>query len=120
VAFKGVLLEGLEVAFIVVTFGANQHRVGLAAAAAGLAVLLVVLAGVASHRPLSRVPENQMKFAVGVMLTSFGMFWGAEGAGASWPGGDAALLVIIPAVLATGLLLAAWLRRVAVAAGVAA
>jgi uncharacterized membrane protein len=120
VAFKGVLLEGLEVAFIVVTFGANQHRVGLAAAAAGLAVLLVVLAGVASHRPLSRVPENQMKFAVGVMLTSFGMFWGAEGAGASWPGGDAALLVIIPAVLAAGLLLAAWLRRAAVAGGVAA
>jgi len=119
VAFKGVLLEGLEVAFIVVTFGANQHRVGLAAAAAGLAVLLVVLAGVASHRPLSRVPENQMKFAVGVMLTSFGMFWGAEGAGANWPGGDAALLVIIPAVLAAGLLLAAWLRRAAVAAGVA-
>ncbi|HSO98088.1 MAG TPA: hypothetical protein VLP43_03980 [Solirubrobacteraceae bacterium] len=120
VAFKGVLLEGLEVAFIVVTFGANQHRVGLAAAAAGLAVLLVVLAGVASHRPLSRVPENQMKFAVGVMLTSFGMFWGAEGAGASWPGGDAALLAIIPAVLAVALLLAAWLRRTAVTAGVAA
>ena len=120
VAFKGVLLEGLEVAFIVLTFGANQHRVGLAAAAAGLAVLLVVVAGVASHRPLSRVPENQMKFAVGVMLTSFGMFWGAEGAGASWPGGDAALLAIIPAVLAVGLLLVAWLRRTVLAAGVAA
>jgi uncharacterized membrane protein len=96
VAFKGVLLEGLEVAFIVLTFGSNQHRVGLAAVAAGAAVLLVVLAGVAARAPLARVPENAMKFAVGVMLTSFGTFWGAEGAGAHWPGGDAALLAIVP------------------------
>ena len=99
ISFKGVLLEGLEVAFIVLTFGANQHRVGLAAAAAGLAILVVVLGGVAARAPLARVPENTMKFAVGVMLSSFGMFWGAEGAGANWPGGDAALLAIIPGVL---------------------
>jgi uncharacterized membrane protein len=99
ISFKGVLLEGLEVAFIVLTFGANQHRVPLAAAAAVLAVLLVVAAGVAARAPLAKVPENTMKFAVGVMLSSFGMFWAAEGAGASWPGGDAALLVIIPCVL---------------------
>src|SRR5579884_3245805 len=92
IAFKGVLLEGLEVVFIVLTFGANQHNVGLAAGAAGVAVLLVVLAGLAVHAPLARVPENAMKFAVGVMLTSFGTFWGAEGAGAHWPGGDGALL----------------------------
>jgi uncharacterized membrane protein len=111
IAFKGVLLEGLEVVFIVLTFGANQHNVGLAAAAAGLAVLVVVLTGVAVHAPLSRVPENTMKFAVGVMLTSFGMFWGAEGAGAHWPGGDAALLVIIPATLAVATLMTAVLRR---------
>jgi uncharacterized membrane protein len=103
IAFKGVVLEGLEVVFIVLTFGANQHDVGLAAAAAGAAVLVVVLAGVAVHAPLARVPENTMKFAVGVMLTSFGMFWGAEGAGAHWPGGDAALLAIIPAVLASAI-----------------
>lgn len=96
IAFKGVLLEGLEVAFIVLTFGANQHRVALAAAAAGIAVLLVIVVGVVARAPLARVPENTMKLAVGVMLSSFGMFWGAEGAGASWPGGDAALLVIIP------------------------
>jgi uncharacterized membrane protein len=96
VAFKGVLLEGLEVVFIVLTFGANQHHVGPAAGAAGVAVLLVVLAGVAAKAPLARVPENTMKFAVGVMLTSFGMFWGAEGAGTHWPGGDAALLAIVP------------------------
>jgi len=99
IAFKGVLLEGLEVVFIVLTFGANQHDISLAAAAAGVAVLAVALAGVAVHVPLSRVPENTMKFAVGVMLTSFGTFWGAEGAGAHWPGGDAALLVIAPLTL---------------------
>jgi uncharacterized membrane protein len=111
IAFKGVLLEGLEVAFIVLTFGANQHHVALAAAAAGLAVLLVAAAGAAARAPLARVPENTMKFAVGVMLSSFGMFWGAEGAGASWPGGDAALLAIIPAILASAVALAWMLRR---------
>ena len=99
ISFKGVLLEGLEVAFIVLTFGANQHRVALAGAAAGLAVLLVIAVGAAARAPLARVPENTMKFAVGVMLSSFGMFWGAEGAGAGWPGGDAALLAIVPGVL---------------------
>jgi uncharacterized membrane protein len=102
-AFKGVLLEGLEVVFIVLTFGANQHRVGLAAAAAAVAVLAVVAIGAAARAPLARVPENTMKFAVGVMLTSFGMFWGAEGAGAGWPGGDAALLAIVPGVLVAAL-----------------
>jgi uncharacterized membrane protein len=112
-SFKGVLLEGLEVAVIVLTFGANQHRIGLAAAAAGVAVALVVLAGVAVRAPLARVPENAMKFAVGVMLSSFGMFWGAEGAGASWPGGDAALLVIIPGLALVSLGMAAWLRGAA-------
>jgi uncharacterized membrane protein len=111
IAFKGVLLEGLEVVFIVLTFGANQHDVGLAAAAAGVAVAVVILAGVAVHAPLARVPENTMKFAVGVMLTSFGTFWGAEGAGAHWPGGDAALLVIIPAVLIASIGLVAVVRR---------
>jgi uncharacterized membrane protein len=111
IAFKGVLLEGLEVAFIVLTFGANQHNIGLAAAAAGLAIIVVVLAGVAAQAPLARVPENAMKFAVGVMLTSFGIFWGAEGAGASWPGGDATLLAIIPGVLLASLAMVQWLRR---------
>jgi uncharacterized membrane protein len=111
VAFKGVFLEGLEVVFIVLTFGANQHHVGLAAAAAGLAVVLVVIAGVAIHAPLARVPENTMKFGVGVMLTSFGTFWAAEGAGAHWPGSDAALLVLVPAVLLFALLAVAVIAR---------
>jgi uncharacterized membrane protein len=111
ISFKGVLLEGLEVAFIVLTFGANQHRIALAAAAAGLAVLLVAFAGVAVRAPLARVPENTMKFAVGVMLSSFGMFWGAEGAGASWPGGEAALLAIVPGVLLVAVAMARQLER---------
>jgi len=117
IAFKGVLLEGLEVVFIVLTFGANQHDVGLAAAAAAVAVALVVLAGVAARAPLARVPENTLKFAVGIMLTSFGTFWGAEGAGASWPGGDAALLVLIPVLAGLSLATVAFLRRAAAGRG---
>jgi uncharacterized membrane protein len=111
VAFKGVLLEGLEVVFIVLTFGANQDNVALACAAAALAVLLVVVAGAAARAPLARVPENTMKFAVGVMLSSYGMFWGAEGAGASWPGGDASLLAIIPGVLLASAAITSIARR---------
>ena len=87
VAFKGVLLEGLEVAFIVLTFGANQHDIALAALAAALAIAARRRSpGSRIRAPLARVPENTMKFAVGVMLTSFGTFWGAEGAGASLAG----------------------------------
>jgi uncharacterized membrane protein len=111
VSFKGVLLEGLEVVFIVLTFGANQHRIGLAAIAAVAAVAVVVAVGFAVRAPLARVPENALKFAVGVMLTSFGMFWSAEGAGTHWPGGDAALLVIIPGLLIAALTIVSWLRR---------
>jgi len=110
-AFKGVLLEGLEVVFIVLTFGANARNVGLAAMASGCAIVLVAAAGFAVRAPLARVPENTMKFVVGIMLTSFGVFWGGEGAGASWPGSDAALLVIIPAVALLGIGLVALLRR---------
>jgi uncharacterized membrane protein len=110
-AFKGVLLEGLEVVFIVLTFGSNARNVGLAAIAAGAAVAVVTVAGFAVRAPLARVPENTMKFVVGIMLTSFGMFWGGEGAGAHWPGSDAALLVIIPAVAVLGIALTALLRR---------
>jgi uncharacterized membrane protein len=120
VAFKGVLLEGLEVAFIVLTFGANQHRIGLAAVAAGAAIALVVVAGVAGRGPVSRGPEKNKNKPVGVMLSSFGMFWGAEGAGASWPGGDAALLAIVPVLALTALAAIASLRRPAAGSAVAA
>jgi len=102
-AFKAVVLEGLEVAFIVVTFGANQHSVPLAALGAVAAVLLVTAVGFAVRAPLARVPENTLKFGVGVLLTSFGTFWGVEGAGGSWPGGDVALVAVIVAVLLVGL-----------------
>ena len=95
VAFKGVLLEGLEVVFIVITFGAAQGRLDLAVAAAFAALLLVVIAGVLARGPLSRVPENTIKFTVGLLLTSFGVFWSGEGAGVDWPGGDASLLGVI-------------------------
>jgi uncharacterized membrane protein len=110
-AFKGVVLEGLEVVFIVVTFGGNQQDIPLAALAAVSAVVAVAAAGFAVRVPLARVPENTLKFVVGVMLTSFGMFWGAQGAGASWPGNDAALLVVVPAVALYALGAVVLLRR---------
>lgn len=109
--FKGVLLEGLEVAFIVLTFGSNQHRIGLAALAGLAGVLVVVALGAAVRAPLARVPENTLKFVVGVMLTSFGTFWGAEGAGAKWPGEDVSLVGLVPAVAVFSLAIAALLRR---------
>jgi uncharacterized membrane protein len=110
-SFKGVLLEGLEVAFIVITFGTIQHRVGLASLAALAAVLIVVVAGAALRKPLARVPENQMKFVVGIMLTSFGIFWGAEGAGAHWPHSDLSLLGIIPFMAALSFILITILKN---------
>jgi uncharacterized membrane protein len=111
VSFKGVLLEGLEVAFIVVTVGSSEHNVSLTALAALAAVAVVVVAGLAARAPLSRVPENTLKYGVGVMLTAFGTFWGAEGAGARWPGGDAAILALIGFTLASSLALVAVQRR---------
>jgi len=110
-AFKGVLLEGLEVVFIAITFGDNQQNLGLAAVGAVAAVIVVAVVGFAVRAPLSRVPENTLKFVVGIMLTSFGVFWGAEGAGVSWPGHDAALLVLIPVMLLVALGYTALLRR---------
>jgi uncharacterized membrane protein len=115
-SFKGVLLEGLEVVFIVLTFGSNQHDVGLAAVAAACAVLLVAAVGLAVRAPLARVPENTMKFVVGIMLTGFGVFWGGEGAGAHWPGSDAALLAIIPAIALFAVALVVVMRRTRAAA----
>jgi uncharacterized membrane protein len=119
VAFKGVLLEGLEVAFIVVTFGATQGRVGLAAAAAVAAVVTVVAVGLLVRAPLERVPENTIKFAVGLLLTSFGVFWSGEGAGVDWPGGDLAILGILAFLALLSLVLVRRLRRERFASGVA-
>ena len=111
VAFKGVLLEGLEVAFIVVTFGATQGHLGLATAAAAAASIAVVIAGLVVRGPLERVPENTLKFVVGVLLSSFGIFWGGEGAGVEWPGGDLAILGVIAFVGLVSLTLTRALRR---------
>lgn len=116
VAFKGVLLEGLEVAFIVVTFGATQHRVGLAALGAAAAAVIVVALGLIVHKPLAKVPENSLKMIVGVLLTSFGIFWAAEGVNARWPGSDLALLGVIGWVALVTVALIALLRSQKVSA----
>ena len=110
-SFKGVFLEGLEVAFIVLTFGSTQGNIPLAAVGAAAAIVIVGLAGVLVHAPLSRVPENTMKFAVGVMLTTFGIFWSAEGVGVNWPGSDAAILGVLAFVLLVSFGFVASLRQ---------
>ena len=110
ICFKAVALEGLEVLVIVLTFGANQHDVGLAAIAAAAAILAVLGLGLAVRAPLARVPENTMKFAVGVMLCAFGAFWGAEGAGASWPGGEASLPFLVAFLALISLALVRYVR----------
>ena len=95
VAFKGVFLEGTEVVLIVISLGAAQHRLGLAALAAAAAAVLVGVVGLLVARQLSEVPENTIKTMVGVMLTSFGVFWVGEGAGVHWPGDDLAIPVLV-------------------------
>ena len=110
-AFKGVLLEGLEVVFIVLTFGSAQGSITLAAVGAVAALVLVAGVGVAVRAPLARVPENWMKFAVGVMLTTFGIFWSVEGAGADWPGSDASLLGVLGFVVLSSVLCVRLLQR---------
>jgi uncharacterized membrane protein len=111
VAFKGVLLEGLEVVFIVISFGSAQGQLGLAAAGAAAALVVVVVAGVLAKGPLSRVPENTIKFVVGLLLTSFGCFWGAEGAGVDWPGDELSLLGVIAFFGLVSFVLVRALRR---------
>ena len=109
-SFKAVLLEGLEVVFIVLTFGAAQQRIGAAALAATVAVLVVAVAGFVVQGPLARVPENILKFAVGVMLTSFGVFWVGEGVGVHWPESDGSLPAIVAFLLVGSLGIVALAR----------
>jgi uncharacterized membrane protein len=111
VAFKGVFLEGMEVVFIVLTFGASQHRITMGALVALGTALVVALVGVLIHRPLSLVPENTLKFGVGVLLTTFGTFWSTEGAGVRWPGSDASLLLLLLVFLSASLLFVAVLKN---------
>jgi uncharacterized membrane protein len=91
-AFKAVLLEGLEVVFIVIAVGAGRGLIWPAAFGAGAAAVVVLAVGCAVHRPLARVPENTLKFCVGLLLSSFGVFWTGEGLGITWPGSDWALI----------------------------
>jgi uncharacterized membrane protein len=110
VAFKGVFLEGTEVVLIVVSLGAAQHRLGLAAAAAAAAAVLVAVIGLVVARQLSEVPENTIKTVVGVMLTSFGVFWVGEGAGVHWPGSDLAIPVLVGFFVAVFFAFTAYMR----------
>jgi uncharacterized membrane protein len=127
VSFKGVFLEGLEVVFIVLTFGANAHSIPLAASGAVAAGAIVVAGGVVLHRPLAAVPENTLKYVVGVMLSSFGTFWMIEGLGAfapdraslELPGGDLALLVLLATWLGVSQMLIRALRDGRLGTGVA-
>jgi uncharacterized membrane protein len=111
VAFKGVLLEGLEVVFIVIAFGSTNGHIGLAVAGAVAAFVVVVVAGLLVRGPLARVPENTIKFVVGVLLTSFGCFWAAEGAGVDWPGEELSLLGVIAFFIVVSFGLVRVLRR---------
>ena len=119
-SYKSVLLEGLEVAFIVITFGLSaasstvSRSSGIASAALGAlaAGLLVILVGAIVRVPLAKVPENTLKFIVGIMLTTFGTFWLGEGFGVEWPLTDAFLLILIAIYLGASFLLIVWLKRV--------
>ena len=111
ISFKSTLLEGMEVAFIVITLGANQGATGIAAAGAVVALVVVVIVGALVRHPLSRVPENTLKFVVGVMLTSFGTFWAGEGVGIDWPGAEVALAALIVLTVAWSLLFTRLLGR---------
>jgi uncharacterized membrane protein len=104
-SFQITMLEGMEVIFIVVAIGAGGPGLLLPASVGALAALLAVMAlGLTVHRPLANVPENTLKFAVGVLLSGFGTFWMGEGLGISWPGGDWALLTLCVGFLTTALL----------------
>jgi Ca2+/H+ antiporter, TMEM165/GDT1 family len=113
VAFKGVFLEGTEVVLIVISLGASQGhgRLGLAAVAAVAALLIVGVIGAIVARQLSKVPENLIKLVVGIMLTSFGLFWVGEGAGIHWPGSDLFLLALVGALVVLTSLVVPWLAR---------
>jgi uncharacterized membrane protein len=110
VSFKGVFLEGLEVAFIVITFGTSAGHLEASAVGALAACLLVIAVGVFVHRPLSRVPENGLKYAVGIMLITFGTFWAGEGIGVEWPAGDLTIVLLLVAYAAIGVA-AIWMSR---------
>jgi uncharacterized membrane protein len=105
VAFNGVVLEGAEVVFIVLAVGTSAGRMTAAIAGASFALLLVVALGVALHAPLTRIPENALKFLVGCMLSSLGTFWSGEGLGLNWPSGDWTAAILFAAYFAVAMVL---------------
>ncbi|HEV3309340.1 MAG TPA: hypothetical protein VG815_02315 [Chloroflexota bacterium] len=109
-AFNGVFLEGTEVVFIVIGLGAAGKALGAAAAGAGVAAGVVIGAGILLHRPLNRVPENTMKFVVGIMLSTFGTLWTGEGLGVRWWHNDAFILVLVSGYLIASWVLITWLK----------
>ena len=109
-AFKAVVLEGVEVVFIVIAVGAGGGLMVPASIGALAACVLVLLVGIVVHRPLARMPENTLKFVVGIMLSSFGVFWTGEGLGVAWPGHDAAILMMVAVFLAFSAIVVVWLR----------
>jgi Ca2+/H+ antiporter, TMEM165/GDT1 family len=111
-SFKAVSLEGIEVVFIVIALGAAGGALIPATVGALAAAVLVAAVGLLLHRPLARVPENALKFAVGVMLSSFGTFWIGEGYGVDWPGADLSVLGLIAGFLASALLSVGAIRRI--------
>jgi len=113
-ALKAVVLEGLEVVFIVIAVGAGRGLLVPASLGALAACALVLAIGAVVHRPLSRVPENILKFGVGVMLSAFGVFWTGEGLGIAWPGQDLALLLFAALFLGAGLIGSVFARKLAV------
>jgi uncharacterized membrane protein len=113
-SFKAVLLEGLEVVFIVIAVSASRGLLVPASAGALAACLLVAGVGLVVHRPLARVPENTLKFAVGVMLSAFGIFWTGEGLGLAWPGADLAIVVFAALFLGVALAGGVLARRASV------
>ena len=115
-AGKGVLLEGVEVVLIVAALGAGPDGLAPAVAGAALAVVIVVGVGLVLHRPLMRLPESHLKYAVGIVLSSFGVFFLGEGLSVEWPGGDAALLYVAGTLLAASWGQIAALAREPVAA----
>ncbi|MBX3030359.1 MAG: hypothetical protein KF809_09380 [Chloroflexi bacterium] len=127
VSFKGMLLEGLEIVFIVLTFGLSAGDLPMAAAGALASGAIVLVVGIAIHRPLSRVPENTIKYVVGILLSTFGTYWAVEGLGVvsaehhslAWPGGSLALLYVLVAWVAVSRVLVAVLRRPETAAAAA-
>jgi uncharacterized membrane protein len=109
-AFKAVLLEGIEVVFIVIAVGTARQQTLYASLGALAALVLVILIGLLVHRPLAKIPENALKFVVGLMLTSFGIFWTGEGLGAAWPGEDLALVAVFAIVSTASMGIVRWLR----------